>query len=284
MRGNREYKNDVFCMLLEEPENALQVYNALNGSDYEDKSLVKMKAIEGGIALSVKNDASFIVGSEINMYEHQSSYNPNMPLRHLFYISDILEEMTRGRDLYSRKKINIPLPHFVVFYNGMEKRPAQETLRLSELFEKHTDEPELELICTVYNINPDYGEEILKKCGILNEYTMFVETIREGLVTGSSLEDAINKAIDICLERGILKDLLQKRRDEVTRITMIDMTFETREKLIRQESYEDGIEQGIEQVIVHMLKRGKTISEVAELCGYSEEFVREAEKRHKTEE
>lgn len=117
MNGNIEYKNDVFCMLMEYPENALQVYNALNNTDYTDAGLVEMKTIKGGISLSVKNDAAFIVGNDLNLYEHQSTYNPNMPIRHLIYFADIIEPYVKNRDLYSKKKIRIPVPHFVVFYN-----------------------------------------------------------------------------------------------------------------------------------------------------------------------
>ena len=264
MNGNSEYKNDVFCMLMEYPENALEIYNALNNTDYKDSGLVEMKTIKGGISLSVRNDASFIVGNDLNLYEHQSTYNPNMPIRHLIYFAEIIEPYVKNRDLYSKKKILIPVPHFVVFYNGEEKRPKCETLKLSDSCEKSTDKPEIELTCTVYNINLGPGEGLLEKCPILKEYMIFVEAIRNEAKAGLPLKEAIEKAIDNCLNQGILTELLSERRDEVTKMTVYDMTFEAREKYIREESYGDGYEDGtldgielsIQKLAAHYLEDG----------------------------
>ena len=245
LNGNTEYKSDTFSMLLEEPKNALEVYNALNGSNYTDAGIVEMKTLDRGISLSVRNDAAFIVDTDLNMYEHQSSYNPNMPLRHLIYFTKTIEQLVENRDLFSRKKITVPTPHFVVFYNGIEKRPETEIMRFSDSFEKAVDNPEIELLCTVYNINPGNNNKILSKCPALYGYMIFVEKIRSKIKEGISLKDAINMSIDECINEGYIADFLQKRRDEVTKISMIDMTFETREKLIRKEEYEDGRAEGI---------------------------------------
>lgn len=257
MNGNIEYKNDVFCMLMEYPENALQVYNALNNTDYTDAGLVEMKTIKGGISLSVKNDAAFIVGNDLNLYEHQSTYNPNMPIRHLIYFADIIEPYVKNRDLYSKKKIRIPVPHFVVFYNGEEERPKCETMKLSDSFEKSTEYPEIELICTVYNINLGDGEGLLDKCPILREYMTFVEAVRSEARGGLPLEEAIENAINECLKQGVLTELLSERRDEVTRMTVYDMTFEAREKYIREEGYEDGRAEGYEYGVTEGRAEGR---------------------------
>ena len=259
MTGNREYKSDVFSMLLEYPGNALEIYNGLNGSEYKDESIVKIMTLDKGISLSVSNDASFIVGNEFNLYEHQSTHNPNMPIRHLIYLAKTLEQILRGRDLYSKKRITVPTPHFVVFYNGIEKRPEKEVFKLSDSFEKKTVDPEIDLICTVYNINPENNVLLLNKCPVLYGYMVFVEKIRNKVNNEVELKAAIDEAIDECIEEGILADFLISRRDEVTKTTMIDMTFETREKLFTQEAYEDGLAEGRKEGLKEGLVEGRTV-------------------------
>lgn len=123
------------------------------------------------------NDSAFIIDMNLSIYEHQSTYNPNMPLRVLLYLGDILRPMVKDRAMYSTTKIEIPRPNFVVFYNGTESRPKKEIQRLSDLY-KHGEDINLELICTVYNINPGCNEDIKKKSEVLSGYTVFVEKVR----------------------------------------------------------------------------------------------------------
>lgn len=126
MSGNREYKSDVFSMLMQDKERALQLYNAMNGSSYDNPEDVEMVIHDGGISLSVRNDASFIVDARLSIYEHQSTVCPNMPVRSLIYFSVILSDMLsdkkkgtkKGKNIYGRRLVKIPTPHFVVFYNG----------------------------------------------------------------------------------------------------------------------------------------------------------------------
>ena len=218
-------------MLMEDKANALQVYNALNGSSYKDPEMVEMVNLDKIIALSIRNDAAFIVGTDISIYEHQSSYNPNMPLRSLMYYSDILKGRVANRRLHRPQIVRIPTPHFAVFYNGKNDRPEVETMRLSAAFEKPTDEPELELVCTVYNINP--GRPILQKCSILNEYTQFVETVRKN--EEDEIESPIEKAIEYCIRHHILEDFLRKRGSEVINAMTIDMTFERQIEFMKED-------------------------------------------------
>ena len=77
-------------MLLEEPEYALETYNALNDTDYTDTGAVVIQKLGGKVLLSVRNDASFLIDACLNLYEHQSTFNPNMPLRFLLYFSDLI--------------------------------------------------------------------------------------------------------------------------------------------------------------------------------------------------
>ena len=244
---NREVKSDVFSLLMEEKENALQVYNALNGSDYKDPEMVEIVKLETGISLTIRNDASFILDMYLSIYEHQSSFNPNMPLRMLIYVAEIFKGYVKAMeyDLFGHRRIELPTPKFVVFYNGTENRPAQEVMRLSDLFHHKEEKPELELMCAVYNINPGNNSDFMGKCSILNQYTAFIEKVRDNQT--NNVESPIKQAIDYCIEHDILRDFLSRKGDAVLRIMTIDMTWEAREKLIRRDEREEGRAEGREE-------------------------------------
>ena len=248
MAGNRQYKSDVFSMLLEEPKNALEVFNAVNGTDYDDPSKVEIYLLDKGVSLSIYNDASFILDMNLSLYEHQSTYNPNIPLRNLIYVANLLQKIVSKRDLYGSRLIKIPTPRFAVFYNGAEQRPEVEELRLSTAFENSMDEPEMELVCRVYNINQGQNMDLLERCKVLREYMYFVDKVRYYVKElgdeQENLETAIERAIDDCIENHILEEFLKSRRGEVVKVTQLDYTWERREELIRKEEYEEGLELG----------------------------------------
>ena len=267
--GNREYKSDVISMMLQIPEYALDVYNAMNDSEYTDPDMIQIMRLENGISLSIRNDASFFISNYLNLYEHQSTYSPNAPLRFLIYLTNLLKTTIRKRDLYSRKRVQIATPHFAVFYNGTEKRPEKEVLKLSDAFIHQTDTPEIELTVTVYNINPDNNTQLLEKSKVLSGYMIFVNRVRENLEHQrkieqntrflsseyneaehddtelmEDLEAAINEAIDHCIENHIMETFFRENRSEVTKSMVLDYTWERREELIRAEEYEDGKQEG----------------------------------------
>lgn len=159
MKGNREYKSDVFSLLLENQKNALDLYNAINHSDYKDPEMVEICTLDRGISLSVRNDAAFVLDMNLSIYEHQSTICPNMPVRSLIYFSNILEQMIKGQNIYGYKLVKIPTPRFAVFYNGGKEQPEQYDLKLSDAYVHPVNNPELELTCRVYNIN--YGKNKL---------------------------------------------------------------------------------------------------------------------------
>ena len=200
----REYKNDVFCMLMERQEYALQVYNALNKSDYTDPSIVKITTIDNGVSLTVNNDASFVVNSDLNFYEHQSSVCPNLPLRFLQYYATEMRSYVKNKDLNGNTLVKIHVPHFVVFYNGTKKQPERYDLRLSSAFEVTTDTPDIELVCHVYNINRGNNTELVSSCSVLDGYMTFVEYVRK-FSAEPELDPkyAVERALDICIEQAI---------------------------------------------------------------------------------
>jgi hypothetical protein len=246
---------------MEEPENALQVYNALNGTDYKNPAEVEMKRLDKGISLSMRNDAAFVIDFVLNLYEHQATHNPNIPIRELIYYVNTIEPEVKGLDLYSRRLIRIPLPHFVVFYNGVEKRPEVEDLYLSNSYIYETDEPELELKCTIYNINPGCNTELLERCSVLREYMIFVTKVRErvNLNKDGNLESILDEVIEECIGEHVLEDFLRRRKDEVMKMTTLDYTWERREELIRRDEREEGERIGRERGERIGLERGEQI-------------------------
>ena len=277
MKENREYKSDVFFMLMEDKANALEVYNALNGSAFTDPEVVEIVQLEKGVSLSIRNDASYIIDMNFCLYEHQSTYNRNMPLRSMIYFVNALDDWLKenGHDLFGRKRIMIPTPHFVVFYNGVEKRPEYEEMRLSQSFYHQMEEPEIELVCKAYNINPQNNQELKRKSTVLAGYTYFVEKVRENQKKNMSLAEAIDAAIEDCIQNHILEDFFRSRKDEVRKMTHLDYTWEKREKLIRKEEYEDGRAAGraegraegrvkLISLIIKKVQRGKDLLFIAD--------------------
>lgn len=264
MAGNREYKSDVFSMLLEDPKNALEVFNGVNGTDYDDPNELVIHRLDKGISLSIRNDASFILDMNLSLYEHQSTYSPNIPLRNLIYLVNLLQKLINKKDLYGSRLIKIPTPRFAVFYNGTENRPEVEELRLSTAFEHTMDSPEIELHCKVYNINKGNNVELLRRCPVLRDYMYFVDKVRFYIGQlgdlPEELEEAIELAIDDCINNHVLEDFMKSRRSEVVKVTQLDYTHERRMKLVQQEEYEHGLQQGIQQGLQQGIQNGLDVA------------------------
>ena len=276
MAVNREYKSDVFSMLLEDKANALEVYNALNDSHYDRPEDVEIILLEKGISLSIRNDATFIIDMYMNFYEHQSTYNPNMPLRDLIYYANTMEKRLKQekRDLFSRQLIKIPTPRFAVFYNGTEKRPEQEIMRLSDAFLHPMEVPEMELTCTVYNINPECNGELLEKSEVLRGYMTFVELVRRLEREYNSLETAIDRAMEECIRQHIFEDFFRGRKDEVRKMTQLDFTWERREELIRMEERAMGQMCSLITQVVKKMKKNYPVEQIANELEEEEAVIR----------
>ena len=195
--------------------------------------------LDNAIYMGMQNDISFLIMNEVNLYEHQSTYNLNMPLRDLFYVAELLQVYVKDQSLYSSKLIKLPTPHFVVFYNGVEEKPEKRILGLSEAFEVQTDDPELELKVTILNINPEMNEDLKEKCPVLKQYTQYVEQVRRNSAS-MPLEQAVEAAIEYCIRQDILKDFLLKQRAEVVKMSIFEYDEEREIELIRRDEREIG--------------------------------------------
>lgn len=272
---NRNYKDTVFRMLFQDAGNALALYNSLNGTNYADAGMLTFNTLENAIYMNMKNDVSFLIASRMNLYEHQSTWNPNMPLRNLLYAADMLQEFLQEQSLYSSKLQHIPVPTFIVFYNGTEEMEERVELRLSDAYEFPVQDPALELKVQVININPGKNEELKKQCPILQEYMSYVEKVR-GHAQNMELKAAVELAINECIQDGILKEFLQKQKREVIMVSIYEYDEERELRLIRKDERELGIEKGLAQGLAEGIERGmqKTIEILRELHTPEDEIER----------
>ena len=240
----RNYKDTIFRMLFKDKENLLSLYNALNRTNYTDVDGLEITTLENAVYMNYKNDVSFVFDYELMIYEHQSTMNLNMPLRDLFYVSDTLQKRTYDRNLYGSKLIRIPAPRFVVFYNGVAYQPEKQILKLSDAYEKRQESPELELSVTVYNINRGNNKELMDACQTLREYALYVERVRI-YAKQMPLVEAVEKAVDYCIETGILAEFLRKNRAEAIKVSIYEYDEELHFRTLKEEGREEGFEQGV---------------------------------------
>lgn len=223
--------------------------------------------------MSMKNDLAFILDCKLTLYEHQSTPNPNMPLRDLLYVSKEYEKLVTKRTLYSRRELKIPAPHFVVFYNGIERQPEKQILKLSDLYQIPETEPMLELQVLMLNINDGNNEELKESCQVLKEYMQYVNCVRKYVYQEKMIfDDAVECAVTECIKKGILEDFLRENRAEVVAMSIFEFDEEKEIKLIREDEYEYGFENGYAEGQRHYLiegvckklRKGKNVEIIAE--------------------
>lgn len=239
----RNYKDTVFRMLFSDKKNLLSLYNAVNSRDYTNPDDLEIVTLENAIYMGMKNDLAFIIDTNLYLYEHQSTYNPNMPLRDLFYISSEYQKMLDQKSLYSSSLQKIPAPNFIEFYNGSDPVCDVFEHRLSSAFEHLSGEPKLELIVTVLNINEGHNALLMEHCKTLREYAQYVAKVRK-YTADMSLNEAVECAVDECIKENILADFLRKNRAEVISMSIFEYDKEEEEKKLRKAEYEAGVEAG----------------------------------------
>lgn len=289
----RIYKDSVFRMLFREKRELLPLYNAIYGTDYEDPEQMEVTTLENAIYMGFKNDISCIVDFHLALLEHQSTVNPNMPLRYLMYVSDLYEKLTAELDIYSSRQIRLPNPGFVVLYNGQEEQPEQRILLLSDAYHWKGEETALELKVLQLNINPGYNEDIVSKCSTLLEYIQFVSRTRI-YQKQMPLSEAVNRAVEECIREGILEDFLRKNRAEVVKMSIYEYDEEKHLKTLQEESREDGIklgisqgieqgmEQGRDEILFSMFRKNKTPQDISEFTGQPLEYLYQVQEKYLT--
>ena len=249
-KHNRRYKDSVFVDLFGEDKDAkknfLSLYNALHGTYLDSSTELKPLRLEHIMYMSFCNDVSCLIDNKIIVLsEHQSTVNNNMPVRFLEYSARLYEQIQSPRERYSRKLKQIPTPEFYVFYNGEGKYPAEAELRLSDAFTVKSAKPCLELVVKVININYNKDNELLAACKPLQEYTLFVETVRRHIKLDR--ENGFKNAIKECIQNDILKDYLERKSREVMNMLIAEYDYDTDIAVQREEERETAFAEGIEQ-------------------------------------
>lgn len=248
---NRQYKNRLFKLIFKEKEDLLQLYNAVNNTDYNNPEDIEVNTLEDVVYMGMKNDISFLITDVLNLYEHQSTFNPNLPLRGLLYFANLYRKLVGNRkDLYSAKLIEIPYPQFVVFYNGTKEEPERLELRLSDAFPEWSKKENAALECTavVLNINLGYNKVIMERCKKLKEYAQFIAKVREYLDKGCMIESAVNEAIEECIKQGVLEEILRNHREEVFSMLLTEYDEQAHIENERGIAFEEGVKEGEERV------------------------------------
>ena len=169
--------------------------------------------------------------------------NPNIPLRNLFYIAGEYQKLVDDRSLYSSAIQTIPTPNFVVFYNGTREMEDREICKLSAMYEHTTENPALELVVTMLNVNEGHNEELMEQCQTLREYAKYVARVRK-YASQMELDDAVNRAVEECIAEGILEEFLRANKNEVVSVSIFEYDKEKEEKKLRKAEFEAGRTEG----------------------------------------
>lgn len=262
---NREYKDRLFKKVFYNKEDLLSLYNAVNGTDYVNPEDIEINTIEDFVYMNMKNDVSFLICDVMNLYEHQSSQNANMPLRGFFYLGELYKGIFENhKDLYSSRMIKLPTPQFLVFYNGRENEPDEKYLYLSDAYSGCiSGEPAIECRARMLNINYGHNKELMEKCKRLKEYATLVKFVRDNIDCGMSKDIAITKAVDDCIKEGILKDILEKHRLEVTQMLFTEYDEQAHIDNEKDISFEEGSTCKLIQQVVRKIQKEKNVDTIA---------------------
>ena len=264
-------------MIFEDKRKLLELYNAISGKHYEDPELLEINTLENAIYMSMKNDLSFLIDARLSLYEHQSTYSPNLPLRFFFYLSDMFSGMTVDANLYGTKKVELPAPRFVIFYNGEADQPDRQILKLSDLYTVKEEDPMLDLKVLMLNVNQGHNPELMEVCHTLWEYAEYTDRVRK-YAKEQPIAEAVERAITECIREGILKEFLEKNRREAKNVSIYEYDQEKHIRQEREEAWEAGEKAGrtdhLRELIQKKLAKGKTIPEIAEALEEEEDTIR----------
>ena len=279
---NRTFKSTLFIMLFEDRKNLLELYNAITGKHYADPELLEINTLENAIYMSMKNDVSFLIDGRLSLYEHQSTKNPNLPLRFLLYISHLYSRLTVKANLYGETIVRIPAPEFIIFYNGKDEMPERQLLKLSDMYSVKEEKPKLELEATLLNISGTNNRKLKEACRTLRDYAIYTDKIRAYTET-MELAEAVDRAINECIEEDILRDFLMEHKAEARAMSI----FEYDQERHMQQEREAGIEKGrriglaegegqlLRRQVQKKLAKGMNIADIAEALEETEERIRE---------
>lgn len=261
-QANREYKDRLFKFIFGNPENkewTLSLYNAVNGSHYTDASAIQLNTIEDAVYMGMKNDVSFLMANTLNLYEQQSTFNPNMPMRFLIYAGMVYSKYIESSKHYRRHSSmqqHAPTPRCVCFYNGTADKEDKTVLHLASAFTPDSS-PDIEVRVTMININFGHNKELMGACRPLQEYAWFVNEVRLNQKRMDSLEEAIDRALDKLSDDSLIKPFLIANKAEVKSMCITEYDQERAYAEQMEEGIEKGIEIGMEKGRAEGMEKGR---------------------------
>ena len=260
---NQKHKDRLFSFIFGREENkawTLSLYNAVNGTDYEDPQEIEITTIEDILYMSMKNDLSFLLDCFVNLYEQQSTFNPNMPVRMLMYLGKLYDKHIHKNHLkiYGKAVVQLPVPKFVVFYNGKEEKEEEILLKLSDAFPEGLREGVSDVEVTVRMLNINFGKNrtLMEKCRPLTEYSWLVDTVRRFAKT-MAIETAVDAAIEQMPDDFEIRVFLISNKAEVRDMCLTEYNEEETLQMIREEALDEGRKEGRENGIKEGREEGR---------------------------
>ena len=273
---NRNYKDELFKKIFSDKKAALELYNAIRKTHYTDESAVTIHTLNQVIFLGIENDISFIIDDILNLYEHQSTVNPNMPVRGLIYLGELYRNYIRLNqlDIYGKTQVSLPKPIYVVFYNGDAKQPERKEIFLSEAFSNQNDsfdEEFLNLKAIMLNINYGYNQKLMELCKPLKEYSIFVDIVRKYQKIEKNPTLAAQKAVEECIRKKILLNILLQEKGEIEEMIKVCYDEELHRRKEAEYNQQLGKEQGIleerEAIALKMHENGMSNQQILTMTG-----------------
>lgn len=280
--SNRNAKDRLFCYVFEHDRKALlQLYNALNHTDYRDEQALQIVTLDNVVYMAMNNDVAFLLIGTLNMYEHQSTFCPNLPLRFLLYIAAEYEGLVAkmNANIYGQNLIPLPAPQCVVFYNGDDEMADEQYLYLTDAFaDEKGRKPAscMELTVRMLNINYGHNSDLMAACKRLDEYSCFVDRIKKYRQKGLSTDESIDDAVVYCIDHGIMDDILLPFRAEVKKMLLTEYNERKYMRMFRKEARAEGLEEGRAQLLNTMLQNGASVEQLSALTGMSVSEIQDA--------
>ena len=242
----KEHKDRLFKAIFgrdtkESKKWRLELYNALNGTDYTDPDALELNTIENALYITMHNDVSFLVDGQMTLFEEQSTKNNNMPLRGLFYFAKLYQDYItkNGVNINRSKRIKIPTPQYVVFYTGQDNEEEKSMMKLSDSFITPDDSGNFEWTSTIVNINENKNLSLQKKCKPLYDYISFIARIKSNQKSGLDIKTAVESAVDWAIKNGLLEGLIKHQKAEVLGMILEEFDEESFVRNTREEGYEE---------------------------------------------
>lgn len=272
---NREHKDRLFRLIFgseENKKNLLALYNALNDTCYSEVDDLQITSIEDVIYMGMKNDVSLLIHSRMALYEHQSTYNPNMPIRGMMYAAKLYEKYieTNNLNIYGSSLIKLPIPQYVIFYNGSGKHEDEEMLKLSDAFQTKERIEGYEWTARMLNINYGRNKVLMEKCKPLQDYAIFIDKVKTYIGQKQPLREAVVRATEECIKEDVMAEFLKAHRAEVIDVCITEYNEEKVMDAIREE----GREEGREELILNVYKRGKSAEAISDFLDIPLEKVK----------